>query len=58
MQQTTEQLPRTLLTLSLDQRQAEKVLFAQGHGELAFALLTSKSKVEPGPGTTAPNLFE
>ena len=26
---TTEQLPRTLLTLSLTQKQAEKILFAQ-----------------------------
>jgi pilus assembly protein CpaB len=37
--QTTEQLPRTLLTLALVQESAQKVLFAQGNGELAFALL-------------------
>jgi pilus assembly protein CpaB len=55
--QTVEQLPRTLLTLSLDQDQVEKVLFAQGHGELAFALLTPDSKINNDTGTTAPELF-
>ncbi len=56
--QTTEQLPRTLLTLALDQKQAEQVLFAQGHGELAFALLTEGSAIKRGPGTTAADLFK
>jgi pilus assembly protein CpaB len=55
---TTEQLPRTLLTLSVDQAQAEKLLFAQGNGELSFALLTDKSTVTPGPGTTFDSLFK
>lgn len=55
--QIVEQLPRTLLTLSLDQAQVERVLFAQGHGELAFALLTQDSKIKTGAGTTAPDLF-
>lgn len=54
---TTEQLPRTLLTLSLDQSQAEKVLFAQGNGELAFGLLTEESAVAPAPAMTFDNLF-
>jgi pilus assembly protein CpaB len=44
---TTEQLPRTLITISVEQRQMEKVLFAQGNGELAFGLLTEGSKVAP-----------
>lgn len=57
-QQTTEQLPRTLMTLALDQRDAQKVLFASGNGELAFALLTSDSTVKPDPGVTFANLFE
>lgn len=56
--QTVEQLPRTLFTLSLNQEQVEKVLFAQGHGELAFALLTPDSKIDNGTGTDAPGLFE
>jgi pilus assembly protein CpaB len=57
-QQTTEQLPRTLLTLAVDQEDAQRVLFATGNGELAFALLTDNSAVKPGPAVTAQNLFE
>jgi pilus assembly protein CpaB len=55
--QTTEQLPKTLFTLSVNQQQAEKVMYASTHGELTFALLNKKSKVAPGPGVTADNLF-
>jgi pilus assembly protein CpaB len=56
--QTTEQLPRTLFTLSVNQRQAEQVLFAAAHGELSFGLLNTKSRVTTGPGVTAKNLFK
>ncbi len=55
--QTTEQLPRTLFTLALDQNQAEKVLFAQGNGELSFALLTDQSTIRSDRGVTGQNLF-
>ena len=55
---TTEELPRTLLTLALDQDQAEKVLYAAGNGEVAFALLTEKSSVKAGPGVTATDIFK
>lgn len=55
--QTTEQLPRTLMTLALDQSAAEKVLLSQSTGELAFAVLTDESTVNPGPGVTAADLF-
>jgi pilus assembly protein CpaB len=55
---TTEQLPRTLLTISVDQRQAEKILFAQGNGELAFGLLTESSIVNPGEAMTFDLLFK
>jgi pilus assembly protein CpaB len=57
-EQTTEALPKTLMTLALDQADAEKVLFAQSDGELTFALLTDESKINPGPGVTAADLFE
>jgi pilus assembly protein CpaB len=56
--QTTEQLPKTLFTLSLTQDQAERVMFASTHGELSFGLLNDTSKVTPAPGVTAKNLFE
>jgi pilus assembly protein CpaB len=55
---TTEQLPRTLLTLALDQGQAERVLYSATIGELAFGLLTDKSTVAPGPAITFDTLFE
>ena len=56
-QQTTEQLPRTLLTLAVDQKQAERILYASGYGELSFALLTPNSEVAPAPPVTATNLW-
>jgi pilus assembly protein CpaB len=55
---TTEQLPRTLITLSVDEDQALKIKFAETNGELAFALLTDKSTVNGGPGVTAASLFQ
>jgi pilus assembly protein CpaB len=55
---TTEQLPRTLLTLALDQKQAQQVLFASSNGELAFGLLTEESAVANQEPTTADTLFK
>src|SRR4051795_11749620 len=54
--ETTEQLPKTLFTLSVNQRQAEKVMFAANHGELSFGLLNNKSKIAADSGVTATNL--
>ena len=55
---TTEELPRTLLTIAVDQKEAQKVLYASSNGELAFALLNGDSKVKNGnAGVTAANLF-
>jgi pilus assembly protein CpaB len=56
--QTTEQLPNTLFTLSVNQHQAEQIMFATTHGELSFALLTDKSRVTSDPGVNARNLFK
>ncbi len=53
-----EQLPNTLLTLAVTQKQAERVLFGQSVGELAFALLNESSKVKAGDGTVAEDLFD
>ena len=55
--QTVEQLPRTLMTLGLDQADAERVLNAQTSGELVFALINDASNVRPGPGTYNADLF-
>jgi len=50
--QTTEQLPRTLLTLAVSQKDAQKVILASKALSLTFGLLTSESQVKPGPGTS------
>ncbi len=55
--QTVEQLPSTLMTLAVDQKDAEKVLYAQQGHELAFALLTQDSDVNASAGTNAADLF-
>ena len=55
--QTTEQLPKTLFTLAVDQADAEKIMLAATTGELSFGYLNEKSKVAPGPGTTPESLF-
>ena len=56
---TTEQLPRTLITLALTQQQVEKVTFAAANGELSFALLTDKSTVQPDTaGMDSTQLFK
>jgi pilus assembly protein CpaB len=54
---TTDQLPRTLLTLAVDQKDAEKIQYAAQNGELAMGLLTKDSKVAPSGGVNPQNLF-
>ena len=55
--QTTQQVPSTLLTLAVTQKQAQKVLFGQQNGTLSFGLLTDDSVVAPGPMTTYANVL-
>ncbi len=50
---TVEQLPKTILTVAVTQKQAEKIIYAQRNAELAFALLTEESAVRDEPGVTA-----
>lgn len=54
---TAEQIPAAILTLSVDQRQAEKIIFAQNQGKLYFALLNTDSVVRPDGGVTYSNLW-
>lgn len=55
----TEALPSTILTLAVDQRQAERVIYAQQNGGLSFALRNSDSEVNAAStGVTIDNLFE
>ncbi len=55
--QSTEQLPKTLLTLGISQPEAEKILLGQKVGELAFGLLNDESQVAPSQGASNQNLF-
>jgi pilus assembly protein CpaB len=50
--QTTEQLPRTLLTVAVTQKEAQKVILSSKALDLTFALLTPNSQVKSGPPTT------
>ena len=56
--QTTEAIPQTILTLALDLREAQQVLFAsRPPGELAFGLRNDQSPIGKTVGVTANNLF-
>ncbi len=46
---TTEQMPRTLMTLAVNQEEAERVSLAYKNSDIWFALRTEKSKVDPAP---------
>lgn len=56
---TTEEVPKTLLTVAVSQADAERLMFASadGNGSLSFALLTEDSKAAYGKGTTWKNLY-
>lgn len=56
--ETTENLPKTLITLGLPQEDAQRVMFASTRGELILALKSDDSKVRPGTGVTVQNLFD
>ncbi|MEP9380977.1 Flp pilus assembly protein CpaB [Nocardioides sp. KR10-350] len=53
-----ETLPNTLITLAVSQKEAQKVLFAQQNGALAFGLLSRGSHIGAAPQTDLGNLFE
>jgi pilus assembly protein CpaB len=56
---TTENLPRTLITLALNQKQVEQTTWAEANGNLSFALLNDKSVITPDTaGVDATNLFK
>ena len=56
--ETTDQLPKTLLTVAVTQPEAERLLYASGNGELSFGLLNKDSKVTASKGVTDSNLFK
>lgn len=56
-EQTTEEVPRTVLTLAVDQQQAQEVISAQSIGELYFGLRGENAKVNAGRATNPESLF-
>jgi pilus assembly protein CpaB len=58
--QTTEQLPRTLMTLAVNQVDAQKVIYASHVKNIvvSFALLTDSSQIAKIASTTAGNLYK
>jgi pilus assembly protein CpaB len=57
--QPTEDLPTALLTLAVDQTEAQKIVYGSQHGQLHFALRREDSTVsDTDPGTSANNLFD
>jgi pilus assembly protein CpaB len=49
--QTVEEIPKTILTLALTQKESEKLIFADRFGDLNFALLSDKTKTKDERGT-------
>ncbi len=54
--ETTEQVPRTILTIAVNQAQAEEVIYASRNGDLTFALRTEDTRVVDRPGITAADI--
>ncbi|MBA3266177.1 MAG: Flp pilus assembly protein CpaB [Nocardioidaceae bacterium] len=55
---STEEVPKTILTVALDQADAERVIFASGTGGLTFGLLAEGTKITPGKGVTSADLLK
>lgn len=55
--QNVEEISRAILTLALDQKESQKIIFAQNSGTLYFGLLSEDSVVRPGGPTNDDNLF-
>lgn len=54
---TTEEIPKTILTLAVTQDEAEQLFLSSKTGELSFALLTDKSITKDSVGTTVDDLY-
>jgi pilus assembly protein CpaB len=55
---TTSEIPQTLMTIAVTQKEAEKVLWGASFGELSFALVTKDSKLSKTAAVNEPNLFQ
>ncbi len=55
--EVVEQVPSTILTLAVNQKEAEKVIYAARNTDVSFALLNKQTKVSDGPGVSAKDLI-
>lgn len=55
--EVTEQVPRTILTVAVDQKDAEKLIFAARNSDVSFALLSENTKIADQPGVSAAQLM-
>lgn len=55
--EVTEQIPRTILTVALNQKDAEKLIFASRNSDVSFALLSKNTKIVDQPGVSASQLM-
>lgn len=53
----TEQVPRTILTVAVNQKDAEKLIFAARNSDVSFALLSKNTKIVDQPGVSAAELM-
>lgn len=56
--QPSSEVNQALLTLSLDQQQAQRLILGQAVGELYLGLRSDTSQLGPDPGVNDANLFE
>lgn len=53
----TEEVPKTILTVAVSQKDAEKLIYATRNGDVSFALLNKNTKIVDQPGVTANELM-
>ena len=56
--QTTEEIPQTLMTLAVNQKDAQRVFYGAATGELSVSLITKDTAEAKSEFTTEQNLFE
>lgn len=55
--EVTETVPQTILTVAVNQKDAEKIIFAARNSDVSFALLNKNTKVTDQPGVSADQLM-
>lgn len=55
--EVTEQVPRTILTVAVNQKDAEKLIYAARNSDVSFALLSKNSKINDQAGISAVDLM-